>query len=192
MKQTIKNLFGIISFAIVLPLIVITRGGMVFRSYNAFSFLSKLLSLLPGITGVYIRRAYYGHTIPECGKNLTIEFGSFFSKPNVIIGDNVYIGAYCIIGNAEIGNNTLIASRVSILSGSKQHMDLTKTATAIRKEPIYEKISIGDNCWIGEGAILMNNIGNDSIIGAGSVVVKEFGNSITAAGNPAKTIIKRS
>lgn len=49
---------------------------------------------------------------------------------------------------------------------------------------------IGDNCYIGAGAIIMNpvKIGNNVIIGAGSVVTKDIPNNCVVAGNPARVI----
>lgn len=49
---------------------------------------------------------------------------------------------------------------------------------------------IGDNVYIGAGAIIMNpvNIGDNVIIGAGSVVTKDIPSNCVVAGNPAKII----
>lgn len=50
--------------------------------------------------------------------------------------------------------------------------------------------TIGDNVYIGAGAIIMNpvNIGNNVIIGAGSVVTKDIPDNCVVAGNPARII----
>lgn len=50
--------------------------------------------------------------------------------------------------------------------------------------------TIGDNVYIGAGAIIMNpvNIGDNVIIGAGSVVTKDIPSNCVVAGNPAKII----
>ena len=50
--------------------------------------------------------------------------------------------------------------------------------------------TIGDNCWIGAGAIICPGvtIGNNAVVGAGSVVTKSFGDNVVIAGNPAKVI----
>ena len=49
---------------------------------------------------------------------------------------------------------------------------------------------IGDNCFIGNGAILLPGItiGNEVIVGAGSVVTKDVPSNSIVAGNPAKVI----
>lgn len=190
MKRYIKKLLTTISLLFVAPFIIITQAAPSPQRNGIFTFWSKALSLIPGMTGIYLRRSFYQYTLEDCGHDLSVEFGSFFTKPQISLGDNVYIGAYCIIGSVNIGHNVLIASRVSVLSGAKQHADSSTNTQSIVRAPSYKKISIGESSWIGEGAILMNNIGNDVIIGAGSVVVKEVENSITAVGNPAKALTK--
>lgn len=53
-----------------------------------------------------------------------------------------------------------------------------------------EDCTIGDNVYIGAGAIIMNpvKIGSNVIIGAGSVVIKDIPDNCIVAGNPAKII----
>lgn len=50
--------------------------------------------------------------------------------------------------------------------------------------------TIGNNCYIGTGSIIMNpvTIGNNVTIGAGSVVTKDIPDNCIVAGNPAKVI----
>lgn len=49
---------------------------------------------------------------------------------------------------------------------------------------------IGDNCYIGAGALIMNPvcIGDNVTIGAGAVVTKDIPSNCIVAGNPAKII----
>jgi len=51
-------------------------------------------------------------------------------------------------------------------------------------------ITIGDNVWLGGGAIVLPGvtIGADSVIGAGSVVTKDVPAGVLAVGNPARVI----
>ena len=86
------------------------------------------------------------------------------------IGDNVSINRNTIIvchDRISIGSGCAIAPNVLIYDhdhkfGSKGIEDGFRTAP----------VSIGDNCWIGAGAIILRGttIGEGSVIGAGSVV----------------------
>ena len=51
-------------------------------------------------------------------------------------------------------------------------------------------ITIGDNVWLGGGAILLPGVtvGDDSVIGAGAVVTKDVPAGVVAVGNPARVI----
>lgn len=53
-----------------------------------------------------------------------------------------------------------------------------------------EKVTIGNNVWIGGGAIICPNvtIGDNTVIGAGSVVTKSIPAGVIAAGNPCRVI----
>lgn len=51
-------------------------------------------------------------------------------------------------------------------------------------------ITIGDNVWIGGGAMILAGVtlGDNVVVGAGSVVTKSFGDNVVIAGNPARVI----
>lgn len=51
-------------------------------------------------------------------------------------------------------------------------------------------VTIGDNVWIGDGAIVCKGvrIGENSVVGAGAVVVKSLPANVIAAGNPAAIV----
>ena len=51
-------------------------------------------------------------------------------------------------------------------------------------------IKIGDNCWIGAGAIINPGVtlGNNVVVASGAVVTKSFGSNVVIGGNPAKII----
>ncbi len=87
------------------------------------------------------------------------------------IGENTFINRNTIIvskESVEIGKNTVIGPNVCIydhnhkFSVSEVSLDKFKTG----------KIVIGENCWIGAGAIILKNtiIENGCVIGAGTIV----------------------
>jgi maltose O-acetyltransferase len=49
-------------------------------------------------------------------------------------------------------------------------------------------VVIGENVWIGGGAIILPGvtIGNDVVIGAGAVVTRDVASGKTVVGNPAR------
>ena len=83
----------------------------------------------------------------------------------------------------SIGDNTTICPNVRLIAhdaSTKKHLGYTK----------FGKITIGENCFIGDSSIILPNvtIGPNTIIGAGSVVTKSIEANTVAAGNPAKAI----
>ena len=56
-----------------------------------------------------------------------------------------------------------------------------------RKIPLYSRlISIGNNVWIGAGAIILPgvSIGDNTVIGAVSIVTKDIPANVVAVGSP--------
>jgi len=53
-----------------------------------------------------------------------------------------------------------------------------------------EPIIIGDNVWLGGGAIVCPGvtIGENTVVGAGAVVTKDLPANVVAVGNPARVI----
>jgi maltose O-acetyltransferase len=51
-----------------------------------------------------------------------------------------------------------------------------------------EPITIGDNVWLGAGAIVCPgvSIGSDTVVGAGAVLTRDLPSGVVAFGNPAK------
>ena len=157
-----------------------------------FDFFAKFFSQFPGKTGQFLRTSFYLITLDECYCDLAVAFGSFFSHPNARVGRGVVIGANSIIGTADIGQNVLIGSRVSVLSGKYQHGGALQTGGVDSESPPrFQRVTIGDRCWLGEGCIVMASIGAASVVSAGSVVNKPLPPDSIAVGNPARTL-KRS
>lgn len=187
MKSLIRGVFIITA----IPLVILFRVcALVCQRDSIWQSFMQLLSLVPGKIGCYQRVAFSRLTMNECAPDVVIGFGTLFSHSDTDINDGVYIGPQCNIGTSYIGANTLLGSGVHILSGKNQH-SFTDPNVLIKDQPgVFEKIAIGSNCWIGNGAIVMAAVGNNSIIAAGSVVVNEVPDNVIVGGNPAKIIRK--
>lgn len=129
--------------------------------------------------------------IPEIPDSATIVPPFYCDHGHGIhLGANVFINNCCTFldgADITIGDNTLIGPNVQIYT--PQHpIDFKE-----RREPqeYAYPISIGEDCWIGGGAIICPGvkIGNRSIVGAGSVVTKDVPDDCIVAGNPA--VVKR-
>ena len=159
---------------------------------RAFQNVVQGVSLLPGITGQYLRRAFLRITLAEFAMSATVEFGTVLSRPAARIGENVYIGAQCNIGWVEIDRDSLIASNVVIPSGPDTH-GIADPDTPIREQPGHLRpVSIGKNCWIGSGAIVLADVGDHAIVAAGAVVTQPVPPNVIVGGVPAKVLRERN
>lgn len=111
-------------------------------------------------------------------------------KGDIIIGDNVGIGAFSFIScpsSVRLGNDCLIGQYFSV--HAQDHVfhghDL------IRKQGTTEQgVVIGNNCWIGAKVTILDgvSIGSGSVVAAGAVVTKSFPERSVIGGCPAKLI----
>lgn len=182
-----KRLALFIALLLTLPFIMLARLGCVCGNDNFYSACACFFALVPGKTGSFLRQAYYLGTLQGMSADVFIGFGSYFSQRGAIVGQNVSIGAYCILGQVNLGARTLIASRVSIPSGRRQHAqryDEQNPST----EMILDRVTVGSDCWIGEGSIIMADLGERCIVSAGSVVTRAMPAGRLVAGNPARPL----
>jgi len=157
-------------------------------SVPLFAAFGQGLALIPGVLGSYIRVGYLRQTLDHASSSCRVGFGTYFAHRRASIGNGVYIGAYCIIGMVEIGENTMIASRVSVLSGRRQHSFEEKDTLDQGHGGSFVQVKIGANCWIGEGSVVMASLGERCVVGAGSIITKDYGDRIVLAGNPARVM----
>lgn len=189
MKRFLKQLVDLIAKLTVLPAVACCRVGIrVLGPHQGFAGWSQGFSLLPGLMGIYLRRAFYQLTLTHCGQGACITFGTTISHPTARIGKDVYIGAFCSLGDVEIEEDVLIASNVSIMNGSHQH-GIDRLDVPIREQAgRYQAVTIGRDSWIGERATVAANVGRHCVIGAGAVVTKPIPDYAIAVGVPARVI----
>jgi len=185
MKRFGKSIIELAASLIVLPLALVSAFG---RFSVGFQFGAQAVALVPGLLGDFLRASYYRWTLPSFGVNSRIQFGSYFAHPTARVGNGVYIGSYCILGKANIGDRTQIASGIQILSGRRQHAREADGGISGSALGAFSEVQIGQNCWIGAGAIVMADVGDGSTVGAGAVVVKPVNPGTTVVGNPAKPL----
>lgn len=164
----------------------------------------------------------YGKRI-KLGKKTNISFQSSFECNNYVgdysyfrgeMGKYSYIGAHSSLC-AKIGRFCSIGKRVHTVNGFHPSKRIVSTSPAIysthnyligslTEEDFYdeeyrfatsnnEDVEIGNDVWIGEGAILLAGIkiGDGAIIAAGAVVCKDVEPYSIVGGVPAKEIRKR-
>jgi acetyltransferase-like isoleucine patch superfamily enzyme len=189
MKTLVKQLADSIALALVLPGVLAFRAGAALGGRErAFPGWSQAWGLLPGICGVYLRRAFYRCVLPRCGSDVWITFGTIFSHPTARLGNSVYVGAYCVLGDVTLEDDVLLGSQVSIMNGSRQH-GIERLDIPIREQPgVWPHITIGRDTWIGDRAVIMADVGRCCVIGAGSVVTAPIPDYAIAVGVPARII----
>lgn len=190
-RSTAKAIARGAARVLVLPLYVSYRVRAIFFGEQAFRSSSQLVSLLPGLVGDYIRREFYRLTLDQCGQESQVVFGTIFASRSARVGEHVYIGSHCIIGDAVIGDDVLLGCNVHILSGNAQHGTQELDRPIRLQARRFETIRIGEDTWIGNGAIIMADVGKKCVIGAGSVVVSSIPDYSVVAGNPARVIRSR-
>ena len=91
-----------------------------------------------------------------------------------------------------VGAGVMIAANVAIYSYDHGMMP----GVLISEQPLVGKapVVIGDNAWVGTGAIILSgvNVGEGAVIGAGSVVTRDIPANAIAVGNPARVVKYRT
>jgi len=191
MRIVCKRILFTIGVLIVSPLIIFTRLEALLFGKNReliFCACGEFLSICPSIIGLYMRKAYYWAVCTDVSLDAHFLFGSSLAHRQNIIRAGVVIGAYTIIGYADIEENVLMAARVSIISGKYQHGHPNQRTAQQETKEEHEIIHIGKNTWIGQDVSILANIGKNCTVGAGSVVFKDVLDNTTVLGNPARKV----
>ena len=193
MKSILKSVADGVALLVVLPTAVIYwLGRATLGADRAFPGWSQAFALVPGLTGVYLRRAFYRLALPRCASGCCLSFGTVFSHPTAEIGRDVYVGVYGCLGAVTLEDDVLLGSHVSVVNGGGQH-GIDRLDVPIREQPgCYPRVTIGRDSWIGDRSIVLADVGRHCVIGAGSVVSRPIPDYAIAVGNPARVIRFRS
>jgi acetyltransferase-like isoleucine patch superfamily enzyme len=186
MKTVLKTLADAAAVVLVSPAYLAYRlARLALAPDKAFTGWSQLFSLVPGLSGVYLRRAFYRLVLARCSPGSFIGFGTVFSHATAEVGRDVYVGVYCCLGDVTLEDDVLLGSGVSVMNGSGQH-GVDRLDVPVREQPgTWPRVTIGRDSWVGDRAIIMADVGKHCVIGAGSVVTKPVPDYAIAVGVPA-------
>ncbi|QDT15912.1 sugar O-acetyltransferase [Alienimonas californiensis] len=108
---------------------------------------------------------------------------------HVTVGERFYANFGCVIldcAAVTIGDRVLLGPGVQIYAATHPLDVKTRSEGWESAAPV----TIGDDVWIGGGAILCPGvtIGDRAVIGAGSVVTRDVPAGVIAAGNPCRVL----
>lgn len=141
------------------------------------------------------KRVKFFNNNMSLGNNISVGEGSYFyGNGKIKIGNNTAITENVRImcmENIEIGSNSMIAPDVFIIDYEHNYLD--KNVEMINQGYNTKKIIIGDDVWIGQGAIILkgSKINKGCVIGTKSIVKGELEEYGLYVGSPAKLVRKR-
>jgi virginiamycin A acetyltransferase len=191
-RELLKAAVFAVSLLCVLPSVLSFQiRRLVIGRHRALHGSSQAWSLIPGLPGQYLRRAFLWCVLDYCHRSVTVEFGTVFATPEARLEKNVYIGPHCHIGSAHLEADVIVASGVHIPSGPDTHGtdDVTVPIRQQLGKPVM--VRIGTGTWIGSAAVVMADVGRDAVIAAGAVVTKPVPDYAVAGGVPAKVLKSR-
>ena len=122
--------------------------------------------------------------------------GAFLEAPfhtaygaNISLGDDVYLNSGCVVLDSapvRIGRRTMLGPAVHIYCADHAHGSEDRRRGLERALPV----TIGEDVWIGGGAILLPGVtvGDGALIGAGAVVTRDVAPGARVGGSPARPL----
>lgn len=127
----------------------------------------------------------------EIGDGCYIEppFHSNWGGKHCHFGKNVYANFNLTLvddTHIYIGDYTMIGPNVTVATAGHPILPELRQKGYQYNFPV----TIGKNCWIGAGAVIVPGItiGDNVVIGAGSVVTKDIPSNVVAVGNPCRIL----
>lgn len=137
------------------------------------------------------RKSMLKDMFAEIGEGCYIEppLRANFGGKHVHFGNKVYANFNLTLvddTHIYVGDYTLFGPNVTVATAGHPIVpDLRR-----RGYQYNAPVTIGKNCWIGSGVIILPGvtIGDDTVIGAGSVVARDIPSGVIALGNPCKVV----
>lgn len=131
---------------------------------------------------------FFANRTFESKRKYLIKRGCRIGKGTRLISDVSAIGSEPYL--VTIGDNCLFSSNVNLFTHDGGVKVLNALNSFEKRQDKIGPIEIGNNCFIGHGAIILPNvtIGDNCVVGAGSVVCKNIPSNSVCAGVPAKII----
>ena len=137
------------------------------------------------------KQALLKKMLVACGQGCAIEapFYANWGGAHLFLGDYVYANFGLTVvddANIYVGSRVKFGPHVTLATAGHP------ITPALREKGLQfnRDIHIGDNVWIGAGAIILPgiSIGKNSVIGAGSIVTHDIPENVVAVGNPARAM----
>lgn len=150
---------------------------------------ANLETLEPGNPAQAARRRIAKELFGAGGESVWLQLPFFCDYGTQIeLGERVYFNFNCVVLDVcrvRIGGHSLFGPAVQIYT-AVHSLD----AAERRRTESGKPIDIGEDVWVGGGAIILPGvrIGDRSVIAAGSVVTKDIPADVVAAGNPCRVL----
>jgi maltose O-acetyltransferase len=128
--------------------------------------------------------------IPHAGEGVLVEPPFYCDYgTNITLGERVFFNFNCVVldvAPVRIGSRVLFGPAVQVYAATHP-LSAAERGTGLEAGRAVE---IGDDVWVGGGAIICPGVrvGARTVIGAGSVVTRDVPEGVFAAGNPCRVV----
>ena len=137
------------------------------------------------------KQKYMREVFAECGEGCYIElpFHANWGGRHVHFGSFIYANSNLTLvddGHIYVADRVMFGPNVTIATANHP----VEPGLRSRALQYNRDVHIGENAWIGAGAIIVPGvrIGKNAVIGAGSVVTKDIPDNVVAVGNPCRVL----
>lgn len=137
------------------------------------------------------KQKYMREVFAECGEGCYIElpFHANWGGHHVHFGSFVYANSNLTAvddGHIYVADRVMFGPNVTIATANHPVEPGLRSRALQYNRDVY----IGENAWIGAGAVIVPGvrIGKNTVIGAGSVVTRDIPDNVVAVGNPCRVL----